>query len=178
MLRINLKERILVLAIAVCAMPIHELGHWLGYRFSGIPVIMYYNYTEPFNNTPNIWGIAGGPLISLVLALFGSIMVYSNENNKDIWAYFSITMCLTRLLPYIVLLLTPSNFAENDEGLIANFMHIPVWLVYLLFFIIFISILISITYKFKENFYIHFKKYKYGYVIYLILVIVTGIHII
>ncbi|QSQ09683.1 hypothetical protein H0A61_02062 [Koleobacter methoxysyntrophicus] len=159
-------------------MPIHELGHWLGYRFNGVPAILHYNYTEPLINTQNIWGIAGGPLISLGLALFGLLMVYHNENNKDLWAYFSIIMCLTRLLPYILLLLMPRGFIENDEGLIAKSMDIPVWLVYLIFIILFISILISIKYKFKENFYINLKKYKYGYIIFLIMFIVMGIHII
>lgn len=175
---INLKERILVLAIAFFAMPIHELGHWLGYKFSGVPVIMHYNYTELLNDNLNIWGIAGGPLISLLLAFFALIMVYLNENNKDIWAYFSNIMCLTRFIPYIVLLLMSNNFAENDEGLIAKIMQIPVWLTYLIFIILFISIFFTIIYKFKENFYMHMKKYKYGYILYLILVIFTGIQII
>jgi len=178
MLNITFKERIIIIVIAVCAIPIHELGHWLGYRLSSVPATFHYSYTEPLTNIQSIWGLAGGPIISLVLALFGVMMIHINKNNQDIWAYFSVVMCLTRLLPYLLLLLTPSNFTENDEGLIAKVLNLQASLVYIIFITLFIGIISIIVYKLEGDFYKHMKKYKYGYLLYLILLIFTGIEII
>ena len=173
----NTLEKIIVIAIAIFAIPIHELGHWLGYKFNGISAVLSYNYTDPLTNPENIWGLSGGPLISLGLALLGLTMMYFNKRNKDIWAYFSVVMCLTRIVPYIFFILIPNGFQSNDEGLIAKVLGLQIGAVYITFLALFIGILSVIAYAYKGNFQDHLNKYRLGYGLYLLSIILFGVHI-
>ena len=173
----NSFEKAMVVAIAFFATPIHELGHWLGYKFNGISAVLSYSYTEPLTNPDNIWGIAGGPLISLGLALLGLILVYANKRNKDIWAYFSIVMCMTRLLPYLFFVLIQNGFLNNDEGGIAKALGLQTGVVYIAFFVLFIGMISMLIYEYKRDFHNHMIKYRWGYVVYFISIIALGVHI-
>lgn len=173
----NFREKAATLLIAIFATPIHELGHWIGYKINGITAVLHYNYTEHLTNSDNIWGIAGGPIMSLLLALICLAMMFINNRNRGIWAYFSLVMCMSRLAPYCILLFNPNSFLYNDEGVIGKALGIETWLIYSIFFALFLGIIILIMNEFKGCITEFMKKYTFGYGIYLILTIVIGIKI-
>ncbi|MHC6178859.1 hypothetical protein ACYUJ6_03230 [Clostridium sp. JNZ X4-2] len=134
-MNINFKfSKFICAIITLIATPIHELGHLVGYQLSGIPAKFNFIYTESINGSESLLGCLGGPVISLLLALAGCIIIYifKNKRNAYVWMYFTITMCFTRLLPYLLLIFinNKETFAINDEGLVAKFLNVPVWGVY------------------------------------------------
>jgi hypothetical protein len=171
-------EKMIVIAIAILATPMHELGHWIGYTLDGIPAVLHYHYTEPLTDTFSLMGVSGGPLMSLVLAIFGLCMMYINRSNKSIWAYFSVIMCLTRLIPYLFLVIPPNNLSFNDEGIIAMELGLPIWVIYSIFVTLFASILFAIYSEYNGTFFQQIKIYKYGYILYVLSIIVFGIRVI
>lgn len=40
MLYKEFKEKVAIVAIAIFATPIHELGHWIGYKVNGISAVL------------------------------------------------------------------------------------------------------------------------------------------
>ncbi|HBP65384.1 MAG TPA: hypothetical protein DD730_14255 [Desulfosporosinus sp.] len=172
-LNINSKaSQLIFIIITLIATPIHEFGHWIGFQFSGISAKYSFIYVESINGSESLWGNLGGPAIGLLLALLGCMIVYIFKDRKYIyyWIYFTITMCFTRLLPY--LLMTPvynSNvFQINDEGLIAKMMSVPTWQIYGFFMIAFIMILFLLRLIQREYFY---KCFKYAFVLYFIVMV-------
>jgi hypothetical protein len=86
-------------------------------------------------------------------------------------------MCTTRILPYLAFILIPNGFVSNDEGQVAKVLGLQPGAVYIAFLISFISIISVIRYEYKGNFQEHLNKYKFGYGLYLLSVILFGVHI-
>lgn len=177
MLYKGFKEKAAIVTIAILATPIHELGHWIGYKVNGISAVLHYNYTDSLANTDNIWGIAGGPIMSLSVALVCLVMMYFNKRNEEVWAYFSLIMCMTRILPYIICIFNPNTFLYNDEGLIGKALGIEIWLIYSVFSILFLGITFFIIRRLIRGIDEYLRNYKFGYILYLILTITIGIKI-
>lgn len=172
-------SKLIFIVITIIATPIHELGHLLGYWLSGISAKYGFIYTESINGSESLWAVLGGPLIGLLLALVGCIIVYNFKEKKNIFIciYFTITMCLTRLLPYLLYtVIDPIGaFPINDEGLIAKFLNVPIWQVYSFSLIAFISILLFLKLIDRDSFY---KCLKYAFLFYFIIAVMSGIKII
>ncbi|KOA19636.1 hypothetical protein CLHOM_17250 [Clostridium homopropionicum DSM 5847] len=115
--------------------------------------------------------------MSLSVALLCLVMMYYNKRNEEIWAYFSLIMCMTRILPYIICIFNPNTFLYNDEGLIGKALGIEIWLIYSVFSILFLGITIFIIRRLRGGIDEYLKKYKFGYVLYLILTVTIGIKI-
>ena len=171
-ININSKSSIFIFAlITLIATPIHELGHLIGYKLSGIPARFNFIYTESISGSESLWGVLGGPLLGLLLALTGCVLVYIFKDKKYtfICIYFAITMCLTRLIPYFLIsLIIPGDFAINDEGLIAKYLNFPVWSIYIIFMILFVSIIIVLKIIQKDKFN---KCFKYACLFYFIIML-------
>lgn len=105
-------------------------------------------------------------------------MVYIFKNRKKVYigVYFAITMCLTRLIAYLLfIIINPDNmFAINDEGLIAKFLNVQIWQVYVFFIAAFIFVLVILRSIKKEYFY---KCFKYAFVFYFFIDILFTIRI-
>ncbi|KOA19635.1 hypothetical protein CLHOM_17240 [Clostridium homopropionicum DSM 5847] len=54
MLNKGFKEKAAIVTIALFATPIHELGHWIGFKINGISAVLHYNYTYSLTNNDNI----------------------------------------------------------------------------------------------------------------------------
>ncbi|QXE17639.1 hypothetical protein [Clostridium sp. 001] len=171
-------SKLIFLMITIVATPIHEFGHLIGYKLSGIPAKFTFSYTETQNGLENLWGCLGGPAINLILAVIGCIIVYILKNRKKVYigVYFAITMCLTRLIAYLLfIIINPDNmFAINDEGLIAKFLNVPIWQVYVFFIAAFIFVLVILRSIKKDYFY---KCFKYAFVFYFFIDILFTIRI-
>lgn len=170
--------KLIFIVISIIATPIHELGHLLGYRLSGVPAKYSFICTEPGNGSESLLGVLGGPLIGLLLALVGCVCVYIFREKKQrfICIYFAITMCFTRLVPYLLCILINPNgmFPINDEGLIAQSLNAPIWQVYSFFTIVFISILLFLKVISGDYFY---KCFKYGFLFYFVIMVLFEIKI-
>ncbi|GLC32625.1 hypothetical protein [Clostridium omnivorum] len=168
----SLFTKFIFLAITIIAAPIHELGHLIGWRLDGIPAKLHFNYTDAPSNSTSLLGFLGGPLISLILALAGYILVYAFKKKRTIFigVYFTITMCLTRLIPYLysIILGAKDMLPINDEGVLAKILNMPIWQTYSIFTILFVSILLLLKYIHKDIFN---KCFKYAFVFYLIVAI-------
>ncbi|AGY74609.1 hypothetical protein [Clostridium autoethanogenum] len=171
-------SKLVFLAITLIATPIHEFGHFIGFELSGIPAKFVFSYTEPKNGLENLWGCLGGPAINLILAVIGCIIVYIFRNREKVYIgmYFAITMCLTRLIAYLLfIIINPYNmFPINDEGLIAKFLNVPIWQVYGFFIAVFILLLLILRSIKKDYFY---KCFKYAFAFYFFIDILFAIRI-
>ncbi|WP_315118614.1 hypothetical protein [uncultured Clostridium sp.] len=175
----DIKETIIAIIITIIAAPLHELGHWFGYRVDDIPAVIGFNYTEPLGDAISIYGLLGGPVMSLTLALAGVVALYITEKNKDVWAYITIIMCLTRLDTYLFSILGGVNtFYINDEGLIAKAMNLPVWMTYGIFLAAFLMIILAVVYKLRGRIREHIKKFKLAYILHFFVTIIFVIRII
>lgn len=165
----SLATKFIFMTITIIAAPIHELGHLIGWRLDGIPAILHFNYTDAPSNSTSLLGILGGPLICLILALTGCILVHIFKKKRAIFigVYFTITMCLTRLIPYLYSIIFGAKdmLPINDEGLLAKLLNMPIWQTYSIFAILFVSILLLLKYIHKDIFN---KCFKYAFVFYLI----------
>lgn len=114
------------------------------------------------NGEVSLLGSSGGPLISLGLALFALFMLYKRNVNKEIWSGFSLIMCLTRLIPYIVVFILnffvkhKELFIMQDEGFMASYLNLPLWSVFIVFIVVFIIIIVLIV--------LNLKKYDLNYI--------------
>jgi hypothetical protein len=86
--------------IGFFSIPIHELGHVLGYRLLGIPATMSYaREILPPGQPQRFLGVAGGPLFTQLLCCVGLILIY---RKKYLVAAFplAVIMSLDRIILY------------------------------------------------------------------------------
>lgn len=172
-------SKLIFIMITLIATPIHELGHLLGYQLTGIPAKYSFISVESMNGSESLLACLGGPTIGLLLALLGLITVYVFKARKYIYfcLYFTITMCLNRLIPYLLMIIIHNikMFQINDEGLIGTMLNIPILQVYVFFMIVFISILLILKSVQKKYFN---KCFKYAFVLNLLIMVLFQIKII
>jgi hypothetical protein len=106
-------------AVCVLATPIHEVGHWLGFRLSGIPAAISFNHTYFTDRwAPSFPGAFGGPLMSIVAAWLGVLL--ARRGPAPLGAALALFMPMTRLVGYALFALIPKfPIAYNDEGVMA-----------------------------------------------------------
>jgi hypothetical protein len=78
-------SKLIFIMITLIATPIHELGHLMGYQFSGIPAKYSFISVESINGSESLWANLGGPGLGLLLALLGLITVYIFKYGKYIY---------------------------------------------------------------------------------------------
>lgn len=172
----KLKFFIIMIFISIFAVPAHEFGHFLGFVLSGIEVKgITFNGVQTVNGASNLISAFGGPFLSIALALFGLAMLYKSNKHKDVWGSFSFIMCLTRINSYLVILVT-SFFIKNknlftlqDEGFMANFLHIPLWSFYAIFIVLFIAIIFLLIYNMRKSNINYIKVLGYSFICYTLI---------
>jgi hypothetical protein len=104
--------------VCVLANPLHEVGHWLGFRVSGIPAAISLDHTY-FTSVwaPSFPGALGGPLMSVVAAWTGIALLYYSPPLHPLGAALALFMPMTRLVPYAIFAANPRfPMMYNDEG--------------------------------------------------------------
>jgi glucan phosphoethanolaminetransferase (alkaline phosphatase superfamily) len=85
--------------IGFFALPIHELGHILGYRLQGIPATMSYaRESLPPGQPQTFLGVAGGPLLTLFLCCVALVLIYRNK-----WLLTAFPLAVIMSLDRIIL---------------------------------------------------------------------------
>lgn len=156
----------ITIVISFFFIPIHEFGHVIAGRLSGIPMSMSYARDYTLNGqAKNVFEQLGGPVFTVVLAFIGIILIYKRK--LLLFAYpFSILMCMDRILVYWSGCFANVNyflqykglFLDSDEGLAAQMLKINPYT----FSVIFqglevfgiILILISLKYNFEKKLFI------------------------
>jgi hypothetical protein len=85
--------------IGFFALPIHELGHILGYRLQGIPATMSYaRESLPPGQPQTFLGVAGGPLLTQFLCCVALVLIYRNK-----WLLTAFPLAVIMSLDRIIL---------------------------------------------------------------------------
>lgn len=174
---------IIMIIICIFATPAHEFGHFLGSVLSGAKVTrITFNGVQTVNGASSLISASGGPILSIILALFGLVILYRSNRYKNIWGSFSFIMCLTRLNSYFVILIigffirNKNLFSLQDEGFMANFLNLPLWSFYITFIVLFIVIIFLMVNNLRKNNINFIKVLGYSFLCYsLIMYIEVGI---
>lgn len=90
----------LVAVLSAAAIELHELGHRAVFWLTGTPARMGFQRvdpTVPVSEALRLWGKAGGPLVTLVLAL--AFLAVARRRPSFAWAAAAFTQASLRLLP-------------------------------------------------------------------------------
>ena len=90
----------LVAVLSAAAIELHELGHRAVFWLTGTPARMGFQRvdpTVPVSEALRLWGKAGGPLVTLVLAL--ALLAVARRRASFAWATAAFTQASLRLLP-------------------------------------------------------------------------------
>lgn len=145
---INKQFWIWFVVLSFLSRPIHELGHWIAYKIYSIDVYFSLNQVVPKDiRNFKLLGEAGGPLINVLLVLVGFWLI-GRTKIKELGAALIVTNSLSRLVPYLIIVLT-NSWASNDEGIIALVLNFNLYTFYIMFGCFFV---LSIIICFRANF--------------------------
>jgi len=151
---------ILILAasilIALIAIPIHELGHVIGYRLTGVAARIAYEHTIlPAGARFGLSGTAFGVLSTYIVSYVGIVLIYRKR-----WLLVSyplaVILSLVRVLASINYLIRFHTLAGLDECQMATFTGLNPYLWYVAFGALFVAawilIIRSLRYGILRNF--------------------------
>jgi hypothetical protein len=104
--------------VAFVGNPLHEAGHWIGFRISNIPSSISFDHTY-FTKfwAPSFAGALGGPLMSVLLSWVGIFVLYRVPRLRPMGAALAAFMPMTRLSAYVIFATHPQYpMSYNDEG--------------------------------------------------------------
>lgn len=109
----------LVLLLSAAAIELHELGHRCVFWLTGTPARMGFQRvdpTVPVSEAVRLWGKAGGPLLTLLLAVV--LLAVARRRPSFGWSTAAFTQASLRLLPLTFDLLRAIRGAHpfSDEG--------------------------------------------------------------
>ncbi len=90
----------LVTVLSAAAIELHELGHRAVFWLSGTPARMGFQRvdpTVPVSESLRLWGKAGGPLVTLALAIV--LLAIAQRRPSFAWATAAFTQASLRLFP-------------------------------------------------------------------------------
>jgi hypothetical protein len=128
--------------IGFLAIPLHELGHVIGYRLVGIPATMSYaREIIPAGQSPRFLGVAGGPLLTQVVCYGALLLIY-----RRTWlscAYpLAVVTSLDRAVLYATqwrqLLVLHRVSPGMDETRMATLLGVNRFVAYIVFSLLFI----------------------------------------
>jgi hypothetical protein len=112
-----------VILLSAVAIELHELGHRAVFFLTGTPARMGFQRvdpTVPVSQALWLWGKAGGPLVTLVLAV--AFVAVARRRGTFGWATAAFTQASLRLFPLTLDLLRAVRGAPpfSDEGELAR----------------------------------------------------------
>ncbi|MGZ6162938.1 MAG: hypothetical protein ACXWLS_06390 [Myxococcaceae bacterium] len=115
----SLRRAALVLLLSAAAIELHELGHRCVFWLTGTPARMGFQRvdpTVPVSEAVRLWGKAGGPLLTLVLAVV--FLAMARRRPSFGWSTAAFTQASLRLLPLSFDLLRAIHGTRpfSDEG--------------------------------------------------------------
>jgi hypothetical protein len=124
--------------IAVIAIPIHELGHVIGYRLTGVAARLAYEHTiVPAGAHFSLSGIACGVSSTYIVCYVGIVLIYRKK-----WllvAYpLAVILSLVRVLAYINYSIRFHTLAGLDESQMASFTGLNPYFWYVAFGVLFV----------------------------------------
>ena len=140
---------------AIVAIPIHELGHFVGYRRAGIPARIGFEHTIlPAGESFNLLGTAFGVFSTYVVSYIGIVLIYRKR-----WLPLSyslaVILSLVRVAVYIQFWIYYHSLAGLDESLMATFTGLNPLFWYAVSIMLFVTawclILGSLCYGFARN---------------------------
>lgn len=112
----------IVALLSAAAIEVHELGHRAVFWLTGTPARMGFQRvdpTVPVSEALRLWGKAGGPLVTLVLAFV--LVAIATRRRSLGWATAAFTQASLRLLPLTFDLVRALRGGPpfSDEGVLA-----------------------------------------------------------
>ncbi len=105
--------------LSAAAIELHELGHRVVFWLAGTPARMGFQRVDPIvpvSEALRLWGKAGGPLVSLLLAVL--LLQVAKRRASFAWSTAAFTQASLRLLPLTLDLLRAvrARTPFSDEG--------------------------------------------------------------
>lgn len=112
----------IVVFLSLISIPLHELGHYIVYKFANIPVHITFQSVRPITSISGpvaILGLAGGPAVSLIAAI--ACLLMATQRPGFFWITAAFTNATLRLFPCAMDLLhaIQGKMPFSDEGEIA-----------------------------------------------------------
>jgi hypothetical protein len=138
--------------IGFFSIPIHELGHVLGYRLLGIPATMSYaREILPPGQPERFLGVAGGPLFTQLICCAALLLIYCRK-----WLVVAFPLAVIMSLDRIILygidwrrLLVQHRVPGMDETKMATLLGLNPFFWYAAFTLFFILAWILILYSLR-----------------------------
>jgi hypothetical protein len=112
----------IVVFLSLISIPLHELGHYVVYKFAQIPVHITFQSVRPITSISGptaMLGLAGGPAFSLIAAV--ACLVIPTQRDRFFWITAAFTNATLRLFPCTMDMLhgIQGKMPFSDEGEIA-----------------------------------------------------------
>jgi hypothetical protein len=108
------------ISVALVAIPVHELGHFVGYRLTGVAARIAFEHTTlPAGESFNLLGTAGGVFSTYVVSYIGIVLIYRKK-----WLPLSYPLAailsFVRVATYVSYWIQYHTLAGMDESLLAT----------------------------------------------------------
>jgi len=109
----------IIVLLSLVSIPLHELGHYIVYKFADIPVHITFQSVRPItpvSGRVSVLGLAAGPAFSLTAALV--CLLIARHRPGFFWSTAAFTNATIRLLPCVmdVLRAVQGSTPFSDEG--------------------------------------------------------------